>query len=55
MNEWIAIDHDEFVVEDIVEHRGTGKSGDPLEFRICWSGYGSEDDTWIPFHEAKDG
>ena len=28
--QWAAIDHDEFVVEDIVEHRGTGKSGDSL-------------------------
>ena len=52
--EWAAIDKDEFLVEGIIEHRGSGKSGDPLEFRIRWEGYGPEEDTWLPYREVKD-
>lgn len=52
--EWASVDYDEFIVEDIVEHRGTGKRGDPLEFRIHWSGYGPDEDSWLPYKEVRD-
>ncbi len=52
--EWAAVDKDEFLVESIIEHRGSGRSGDPLSFRIRWEGYGPEDDSWLPYREVKD-
>jgi hypothetical protein len=52
--ELAAVDKEEFVVEEIVDHRGTGKSGDPLEFRIRWAGWGPEDDTWEPYRQVKE-
>jgi hypothetical protein len=51
--EWASTDKDEFVVEDIVEHRGTGKSGNPLEFRVRWKGYGPEEDTWLNYRSVN--
>ena len=52
--EWAAVDKDEFLVESIIEHRGSGRSGDPLSFQIRWEGYGPEDDSWLPYREVKD-
>ncbi len=45
--ELAAADHQEYIVEKIVEHH-TSDAG-RLEFRIRWLGYGSEDDTWQPY------
>jgi hypothetical protein len=48
-----AADRDEFVVEFIVDHRGSMKKSSKLDFRIRWQGYDESEDTWIPWREAK--
>jgi reverse transcriptase-like protein/integrase-like protein/chromodomain-containing protein len=47
-------DRDEFVVESIVSHRGNPKRKSTMEFLIHWLGYSSDEDSWIPYAEAKD-
>jgi hypothetical protein len=49
-----AADRDEFVVEFIVDHRGSMKKTSKLEFRIRWQGYDESEDSWIPWREAKE-
>jgi len=48
-----AADHDEFVVDSIVEHRGNPKKKAKMEFRVRWAGYDPEEDTWEPYREVK--
>jgi hypothetical protein len=48
-----AADRDEFVVEFIVDHRGSMKKPSKLDFRIRWQGYDESEDSWIPWREAK--
>lgn len=47
-------DREEFVVDSIVDHRGNSKKKSSLEFKIRWLGYSPEEDSWIPYSEAKD-
>jgi hypothetical protein len=51
-----AADKDEFIVESIIDHRGSSKSksNSKLEFRIRWLGYHESEDTWLPWREVKD-
>ena len=51
--EWAAADKDEFLVEEIIEHRGSGKSGNPLQFRVRWKGYGPEEDSWLNYRDVS--
>ena len=39
----------EFVVEEVLAHRGDRAKRSTLEFRIRWSGFGEESDTWEPY------
>jgi hypothetical protein len=45
-------DTDEFVVEDILEHKSDG-NGSYL-WRVRWDGYDENADTWEPLHNLKD-
>eukprot|EP00762_Andalucia_godoyi_P005049 ANDGO_01498.mRNA.1 Retrovirus-related Pol polyprotein from transposon 412 len=50
-------DKDEWLVETIVDHRPLSlksKSKKNYQFRVRWSGYGPEDDTWLGFSEVRD-
>ena len=51
---WATTDSDEFIVEQIIEHHGSGKTGDPLQFKIRWEGYGPDEDTWLNYKDVKD-
>jgi hypothetical protein len=37
--------HEEYVVEDILSHRFTGRSK-KLQFLVKWAGYGTEENMW---------
>lgn len=52
--EFASVDNEEYPVQEIVEHRGTGKANDPLEFRVRWEGYCPDDDSWLPYREVKE-
>ena len=49
-----AADKDEFVVEMIVDHRGSIKKRSKMEFRVRWQGYDETEDTWLLWKEVKD-
>ena len=48
-----AADHDEFAVEAIADHVGSGKKPATYDFKIRWSGDPAEDSS-IPWREARD-
>jgi hypothetical protein len=49
-----GVDHNEYVVEAIVAHRGNVKKKNQLEFLVRWAGYEPADDTWEPYAAVKD-
>ena len=49
-----AVDLDEFYVEKIVGHTGTGRNPKRMELKVRWLGYEPEDDTWMPWKAVKD-
>ena len=49
-----ARDRDEWIVESIVDHRGQGRTKSAYEFRVRWSGFGEESDTWERYATVKD-
>jgi hypothetical protein len=44
-----GVDHNEYVVEAIVAHRGNVKKKNRLEFLVRWAGYKPADDTSEPY------
>jgi hypothetical protein len=52
--ELAAADKDEFIVEMIVDHRGSIKKRSKMEFRIRWQGFDESEDTWLLWREVKD-
>jgi hypothetical protein len=50
----IAADNDEYMVEFIVEHMGSIKKKNQIQFRIRWKGYDEQDDTWLYYAKVKD-
>jgi hypothetical protein len=48
-----AVDMDEFYVEKIVEHSGSGKNPKKWMYRVRWLGYEPEEDTWLPWASVK--
>jgi hypothetical protein len=49
-----AIDHQEYEIDKIIEHRGNNKKKSTLEFLVSWTGYGPEDNSWEPYRNLKD-
>ena len=39
----------EFVIEQVLDHRGNKAKRSTLQFLIRWSGFGEESDSWEPF------
>jgi len=49
-----GLDHDEFLVEAIVDHRKIGNKKTDYEFLVRWQGYEPSEDTWEPYSNVKD-
>jgi hypothetical protein len=49
-----GIDHAEYVVDFIVNHRGNIRKKREMEFLIRWKGYEPGDDTWESYSVVKD-
>jgi hypothetical protein len=47
-------DQEEFHVERILAHTGNPKRKSEMEFKVRWTGYGAEEDTWEPWHALRD-
>jgi transposase InsO family protein len=47
-------DQQEFLIDHIVTHDGDPKNKTALLFKVRWSGYGEEDDTWEPWINLRD-
>ena len=50
----VAEDLDEFYVEKIIGHTGTGKNPKRWKFRVRWRDYEPEDDTMLDWAAVKD-
>lgn len=46
-------DHDEFVVESILDHRGDVRRKSSLEFKVHWLGYEQDEDSWEPYKGVR--
>ena len=44
----------EFLVDQVLEHRGNPKERNSLEFLIQWTGYDESANTWEPWSHVKD-
>jgi len=51
MRQLAANDKEEFLVDEVMTHKGTTK--DDIEFLIHWRGYGHEEDSWEPFENCN--
>lgn len=49
-----AADHDEFVVEEILDFRGNPKRKTTGEFLLKWKGYDDSENTWEPWKTVKE-
>jgi hypothetical protein len=49
-----GLDHQEFVVESIIDHRGNLRKKSSLEFLVRWKGFEPSDDSWEPYANIKD-
>ncbi len=49
-----GIDHNEYVVEAIVNHRGNPRKRRHMEFLVRWKGYEQGDHTWESYATVKD-
>jgi hypothetical protein len=48
-----ARDQEEYSVESIVDHAGSLKNKRQMRFRIRWSGYDADEDSWLPFSSVR--
>jgi hypothetical protein len=47
------LDNDEFIVEDILSHRGDWKQIKNMAFLVHWAGYDSSHDSWEPWSALR--
>jgi len=48
-------DQQEFVVDSILQHRGSPSDKTHMQFLVRWQGYGPESDSWEPWYDAATG
>jgi hypothetical protein len=48
-----AQDHDEYVVEAILDHKGNPKHKSSLFFKLKWKGYDDSESTWEPWSNVS--
>jgi len=50
-----AKDHEEYEVQEILEHRKNGNANklNNFEFKIRWKNYQESDDSWLPYKEVR--
>jgi transposase InsO family protein len=46
-------DEQMFLVENILDHRGSPKTRTQMKFKVRWQGFGPEYDTWEPYMMVK--
>jgi hypothetical protein len=49
-----AADHDQYVVDEIVDMKGDPKKKKSLQFLVKWKGYDNDDNTWEPYSNVRD-
>ena len=49
-----GVDHQEYIVEAILSHRGPVKKKSKMEFLVRWAGYSEEENSWEPYAAVKD-
>jgi hypothetical protein len=49
-----AADHDEFVVDEILDMQGDPKKKKTLNFLVKWKGCDNDDNTWEPYSNVRD-
>ena len=47
------LDNEEYVIAQILNHRGKFTNKKQLEFLVQWDGYGPEYDSWEPWSELR--
>ena len=46
-------DHQEFVVEKIVQHKGSHHKRADMKFLVKWQGFGAEHDSWESYQDLR--
>ncbi len=49
-----GIDVDEYFVESIIDHEERGRNVKNWKFRVRWSGYEPDEDSWLNWNAVKD-
>lgn len=49
-----GIDHLEYIVEKILDHRKKGKGKNDYEFYVKWEGFSDEENSWEPYSNLKE-
>ena len=50
----VAISNEqEFVVQEIKDHRGSARNKTSMQFLVSWKDYGIEEDSWEPWAELR--
>jgi hypothetical protein len=51
--ELVALDTNENVVVQILDHNMPGRRTADWDFKVRWAGHPDEEDSWLPWYEAK--
>ena len=47
------LDREEYIIKQILNHRGTFTNKKNLKFLVQWDGYGPEHNSWEPWSELR--